>query len=54
MVLVAPVYEEILDREALALGLDQNDTARLASPSAYVVGTLASFWLLERTLGFWS
>jgi hypothetical protein len=29
-------------------------TARLASPSAYVVGTLASFWLIERTAGFWS
>jgi hydrogenase/urease accessory protein HupE len=29
-------------------------TARLATPSAFVVGTLASFWLIERTLGFWS
>jgi hypothetical protein len=29
-------------------------TARLASPSAYVIGTLASFWLIERTVGFWS
>jgi hypothetical protein len=26
----------------------------LASPSAYVIGTLASFWLIERTYGFWS
>jgi hypothetical protein len=29
-------------------------TKRLAAPIAYVVGTLASFWLIERTLGFWS
>lgn len=29
-------------------------TAGLASPSAYVIGTLASFWLIERTYGFWS
>jgi hypothetical protein len=28
--------------------------ATLASPSAYVIGTLASFWLIERTYGFWS
>ena len=29
-------------------------SARLASPSAYVIGTLASFWLIERTYGFWN
>ncbi len=31
-----------------------NTTARLTSPAAYVIGTLASFWLIERTVGFWS
>jgi hypothetical protein len=35
-----------------AAGSTWSRTARLASPSAYVVGTLASFWLIERTLGF--
>jgi hypothetical protein len=29
-------------------------TAGLASPSAYVIGTVASFWVIERTYGFWS
>jgi hypothetical protein len=28
-------------------------SARLARPSAYAIGPLAAFWLLERTLGFW-
>ncbi|MEA3410619.1 MAG: hypothetical protein U9R74_03670 [Pseudomonadota bacterium] len=23
-------------------------------PAAYVIGTLAAFWLFERTWGFWS
>jgi hypothetical protein len=31
-----------------------NAAATLAAPSAYVVGILASFWLIERTYGFWS
>ena len=26
----------------------------VARPSAYVIGTLASFWLFQRTYGFWS
>ena len=28
-------------------------TAQLSLPAAYVIGTLASFWLIERTYGFW-
>jgi hypothetical protein len=27
---------------------------RLSLPAAYVIGTLASFWLIERTLAFWA
>jgi hypothetical protein len=27
--------------------------SKLSLPAAYVVGTLASFWLIERTYGFW-
>lgn len=26
---------------------------RLSLPAAYLIGTLASFWLIERTCGFW-
>ena len=30
------------------------DTAgKLSLPAAYLIGTLASFWLIERTYGFW-
>jgi len=30
------------------------DTAgKLSLPAAYIIGTLASFWLIERTYGFW-
>jgi len=31
-----------------------NTTTAMALPAAYVIGTLASFWLIERTVGFWS
>jgi hypothetical protein len=31
-----------------------SQTARLALPCAYVIGTLASSWLIERAVGFWS
>jgi hydrogenase/urease accessory protein HupE len=29
-------------------------TGQLSLPAAYVIGTLASFWLIERTYGFWA
>ena len=78
------VKEEILYREALALGLDQDDlvialvwvlskslsalpdsgyqritattwdaAGKLSLSAAYVIGTLACFWLIERTYGYW-
>jgi hypothetical protein len=28
--------------------------ARVARPSAYAIGILAAYWLIERTAGFWS
>jgi hypothetical protein len=28
--------------------------ARLARPAAYAIGIPAAFWLIERTVGFWS
>ena len=29
-------------------------TARLSFPVAYVIGSLAAYWLIERTVGFWA
>ena len=26
----------------------------VSRPAAYVIGTLAAFWVFERTLGFWT
>jgi hypothetical protein len=27
---------------------------RVARPAAYVIGILAAFWLIERTVAFWA
>ncbi len=39
-------------RRVTSLTWDLSD--KLSLPTAYIIGTLASFWLIERTYGFWA
>ncbi len=41
-----------MDRLAL-VGRDWTP-ARLDTAAAYAIGTVAAYWLIERTLGFWA
>lgn len=47
------LIQPYIDRERAANTV-LSTTGKLSLPAAYVIGTLASFWLIERTTGFWS
>ena len=40
-------------RQQRASATAWSTAGKLSLPAAYVIGTLASFWLIERTSGFW-
>jgi len=48
------VLSKLLNRGELATVGTWKVADRFSKPASYVIGTLASFWLFERTLAFWA